>query len=82
MRSKFVHFYGNYAQHRIPPAECEGVLRRWEIAIRRSDPLPSDIARFHWCCIQNKRDDAPLVRGDLSHYLYRPEDIAPAGQEA
>lgn len=71
----FVHFYGNHARHRIPLPECEEVLRRWEIAVRRSHSLPPDIARFHWCCIQNKRDDAPLVRGDLSHYLYRLEDI-------
>jgi hypothetical protein len=73
----FVHFYGNHAPHRIPLAECEEVLRRWEHANRAGAPFPSDLARFHWCCIQNKRSDSPVIRGDLAHYLYRPEDIAP-----
>ena len=73
---RFVHFYGNYAKHRIPLVECEEVFGRWAIAVGLSGSLPSDVARFHWCCIQNKREDASIVRGDLSHYLYRPEDIA------
>jgi hypothetical protein len=76
---RFVHFYGNHAKHYIPLAECEDVLSRWGIAIKSSDSLPRDIARFHWCCIQNKRGDSPVVRGDLSHYLYRPDDIAALG---
>jgi hypothetical protein len=74
----FVHFYGNHAPHRIPVAECEEVFRRWDSANRSATPFPSDRARFHWCCIQNKRLDSPLVRGDPAHYLYRPEDIASA----
>jgi galactosyl transferase GMA12/MNN10 family len=77
----FVHFYGNYARHRIPLGECEEVLKRWEIAVKRGEPMPTDIARFHWCCIQNKREHAPVVRGDLAHYLYRPEDIAISKEE-
>jgi galactosyl transferase GMA12/MNN10 family len=74
----FVHFYGNHARHRIPLAECEEVLGRWERASRTGAPFPADLCRFHWCCIQNKRSDSPVVRGDLEHYLYRPEDVAPA----
>ena len=74
----FVHFYGNHAAHRIPLAECEEVIDRWERAIHDDAPFPSDLARFHWCCIQNKRSDSPVVRGDPAHYLYRPEDIASA----
>jgi galactosyl transferase GMA12/MNN10 family len=78
---RFVHFYGNHAKHHIPLAECEDVLRRWRTAIRRLGPPPTNLARFHWCCIQNKRGNAPFVRGDLSHYLYAPEDIAPNGRD-
>ena len=79
---RFVHFYGNYAKHHIPLDECAEVLGRWEVAIRNSDKFPSDIARFHWCCIQNKCEDAPMVRGDLSQYLYAPEDIVLPGARA
>ena len=74
----FVHFYGNHAPHRIPLVECEEILCRWESANRSGAPFPSDLARFHWCCIQNKRSDSPVVLGDPAHYLYRAEDIAPA----
>jgi galactosyl transferase GMA12/MNN10 family len=79
---RFVHFYGNHARHRIPLAECAEVFARWRNAVLHSTPLPSDLARFHWCCIQNKSEDASVVRGDLSHYLYRPEDILPAERNA
>jgi hypothetical protein len=74
----FVHFYGNHAVHRIPLAECEEVLHRWESANDSGAPFPSDLARFHWCCIQNKRSDSPVVQGDPAHYLYSAEDIMPA----
>ena len=74
----FVHFYGNHAVHRIPLVECEEVFHRWVAANCSGAPFPSDLARFHWCCIQNKRSDSTLVKGDLAHYLYAPEDIAPA----
>lgn len=74
---RFVHFYGNYAPQLIPLSECEEILRRWETANSLGAPFPDDIARFHWCCIQSVRPDTPVVRGDLGHYLYRPEDILP-----
>ena len=77
----FVHFYGNHAPHRIPLSECEAVLRRWEAANRAAAPFPADLARFHWCCIQNTRSDAPIVRGDVAHYMYNPGDIAPGAGE-
>ncbi len=77
-----VHFYGNHARHRIPLDECHEIIGRWDAAIRGSAPLPADRARFHWCCIQNKREDSPTVRGDLSHYFYQPADIAPAESAA
>ena len=73
----FVHFYGNHAAHRIPLTECEEVFCRWENANHSGALFPSDVARFHWCCIQNKKPDSPVVRGDLGHYLYCVEDIAP-----
>lgn len=72
----FMHFYGNYAKQRIPPGACAEILDRWEAAIRCGDPFPSDAARFHWCCIQNKDQADPALGGDLPRYLYRPEDIA------
>jgi hypothetical protein len=75
----FVHFYGNHAPHRLPLPECEEVLARWENANRRAEPFPADIRRFHWCCIQNKQPESAIVRGDLSHYLYSPEDLEPDG---
>ncbi|WP_437276010.1 hypothetical protein WME90_32810 [Sorangium sp. So ce375] len=71
----FVHFHGNFARHRIPLSECDEVFRRWEEANQRGEPLPTDLARFHWCCIQNKDPDGPITRGDVSQYLYRPEHI-------
>ncbi len=71
----FVHFYGNYARHHIPISECEEVFRRWGLAIRQASGFPPDVMRFHWCCIQNLEMDAPVVRGDLSHYLYEAADL-------
>ena len=78
----FVHFYGNHAHHRIAPATCDEVFGRWDAANCSGAPYPADLARFHWCCIQNKRPGSPVIRGDLAHYLYRPEDIAPAPDRA
>lgn len=72
----FMHFYGNHARHRIPPAVCGAVVAAWARAVRLGLPLPRDFARFHWCCIQNKHADGPVRGGDLGRYLYRPEDIA------
>jgi hypothetical protein len=72
----FVHFYGNHAKHRIPLPECAEEFERWEAANRAAAPFPSDVPRFHWCCIQNLRRDAPFVSGDLDHYLYVADDIS------
>lgn len=74
----FVHFYGNHARHRIPTDQCREVIGRWEDAVLNDRPLPDDIARFHWCCIQNVSPDQPVVRGDLDHFLYQPRHIAAA----
>jgi hypothetical protein len=71
----FVHFYGSHAQHRIPLAQCEAVLRRWEAAVATGGPLPHDLARFHWCCIQNKSSITAMDRGGPERFLYRPEEI-------
>lgn len=71
----FVHFYGNHARHRVPPDACDEVIGRWERACGDAAPMPDDLARFHWCCIQNKDPRTPLVRGDLARYLYTPRDI-------
>lgn len=73
----FVHFYGSRARHLIPPGECTEVFARWQRATDRGGPLPSDPARFHWCCIQNKRPEDAAVGGDLARYLYRTSDILP-----
>jgi hypothetical protein len=73
----FVHFYGNHARHRISLDECAEVIGRWDEAICRSAPRPARLARFHWCCIQNKSTESPVVSGDLARYLYHPDDIAP-----
>lgn len=77
----FVHFYGNHARHRIPSDQSAEIVARWQDAVRRGQALPNDIARFHWCCIQNASPDAPIVRGDVDHFLYRPEDIVGAAAE-
>jgi hypothetical protein len=74
----FLHFYGNHARHRIPPAESAAEIAAWDRAVRLGQPVPRDFARFHWCCIQNKSADGPVHGGDLGRYLYRPEDIAGA----
>lgn len=73
----FMHFYGNHARHRIPLDQAEAVLAAWDRALRLSEPMSQDFARFHWCCIQNKSADRPASGGDLPRYLYRPEDILP-----
>lgn len=77
----FVHFYGNHARHRIPADIAQEVVARWRAAVMADGPLPGDIARFHWCCIQNIDPDDPNVRGDLDHFLYRPEHIVGATHE-
>lgn len=77
----FVHFYGNHARHRIPSDQSAEIVSRWQDAVMHDHALPHDIARFHWCCIQNASADAPIMRGDLDHFLYRPEDIAGAVAE-
>lgn len=71
----FVHFYGHYARHHIPLGECEEVIARWETANATGQSFPDDIARFHWCCIQNKEPDSPVLHGELERYLYNPGDI-------
>jgi hypothetical protein len=71
----FVHLYGHYSRHYIPPDECEEVFARWEAANANGTPFPDDIARLHWCAIQNKDPRSPLVHGDLERYLYSAEDI-------
>ena len=73
----FMHFYGNHACHRIPLDQTEALLAAWDQAMRAGAPVPRGFARFHWCCIQNKRTDNPVSGGDLGRYLYRPEDIMP-----
>ncbi len=73
----FVHFYGHYTKHHIPLPECEEILNRWETANQVGSPYPEDIARFHWCCIQNKSNASPVLHGDLGRYLYTLEDIKP-----
>ena len=70
-----VHFYGNHGRHRIPTAQCESVLRRWEKAVRSGLPLPSDRARFHWCCIQNKNRSVSVDRGNPHRFLYQLGEI-------
>ena len=71
----FMHFYGNHARHRIPPAACTEILDRWERAIHLGQPFPKDAIRFHWCCIQNKDPADPAAGGDLRRYLYEPRDL-------
>ena len=75
----FVHFYGNHASHLIAADECDRVLRRWEEAIARHQPLPDDLARFHWCCIQNKSAGERIDRGGPERFLYDGLDILGAG---
>lgn len=74
----FLHFYGNHAKHRVGAADCEEVLGAWQDANRKGGPFPPDLARFHWCCIQNKRPDR-AYDNDLSHYLYTAADLEAAG---
>lgn len=71
----FVHFYGNHAVHHLSLAACEDVFRRWEKANSLGAAFPTDIVRFHWCCIQNKQPDNVIVHDDLTHFLYTPQDI-------
>ncbi len=71
----FVHFYGNQADHRLAPDQVEEVLQRWELAIAQGSALPADLARFHWCCIQNKRADEAVNRGGPERFLYQPFDL-------
>ena len=72
----FLHFYGNRAMHIVPPSICDEVLARWDRAVRNGDDLPADLARFHWCCIQNKETADPAAGGGPGRYLYRLTDIA------
>lgn len=76
--TRFIHFYGNHARPRVPPAECAEVLDRWERAVLSGDRLPGDLARFHWCCIQNRNPTDPALGGDLRRYFYEPEDLWPS----
>ena len=72
---RFVHLYGNHARHLIPEDQCREALARWQAAILSGAPWPADLARFHWCCIQNKSAAESHIRGELEDFLYRPEDI-------
>lgn len=71
----FVHFYGNRARHHIPLQQCDEVFSRWQRALDRGGPLPADPARFHWCCIQNRKPEDAAVGGELTRYLYQIADI-------
>lgn len=70
-----VHFYGNHALHRIPIAEADEVLARWEAALTAGAGFPADIRRFHWCCIQNLEPGTAPMLGDLETYRYSPNDL-------
>ncbi|MEJ8847860.1 hypothetical protein [Variovorax rhizosphaerae] len=69
-RDLFVHFWGNHAAHRIPPAEAERTLDMWELAVQRGGPFPADLPTFHWACIQNRAADVPFNRGGPERFLY------------
>lgn len=73
--TRFIHFYGNHTRPHVPPTECAAVLDRWEIAVSSGDCFPGDMARFHWCCIQNKDPADPALGGDLRRYFYTPRDL-------
>ncbi len=71
----FVHFYGNQASHLIPTEQVDAILQRWENAVRSDGPLPADVARFHWCCIQNKQAATAIDRGGPERFLYGSNEI-------
>lgn len=71
----FVHLYGNHARHRFPMEVCDEVIARWELAVAQGGRLPSDIGRFHWCCIQNKDHTSPVDLGGPEQFLYAPSDV-------
>jgi len=71
----FLHLYGNYASHRLPAQTCAEVLGRWEHAVESGAPLPEDVARFHWCCIQNQKNGSGLDRGGPERFFYSEEEI-------
>jgi len=68
----FAHFHGNQAKHRIPATERGVVLDRWQRAAAAGSLLPPDLARFHWCRIQNSSADEPFDRGGPERFFYSP----------
>jgi hypothetical protein len=70
----FVHFYGDRARHLIAPLRSEEVMRRWEEAIWRGLPSPSDLARLHWCAIQHRTPSADdAVHRGPERFGYAPD---------
>ena len=76
-RDLFVHLWGNHAAYRIPHREAEAVLTRWERAIERGGPFPTDLAAFHWACIQNRTAEIPFDRGGPERFLYAAGQVPP-----
>ncbi len=76
-RDLFVHLWGNNAAHRIPATEAESVVARWEDAVGRGGPFPTDVATLHWASIQNGTADVPFDRGGPERFLYA---VSPDGR--
>ncbi len=71
----FVHFYGNHARHCLSDSACLDVLDRWEQCVMQREPLPDDLPRFHWSCIQNKSPVADVDRGGPERFFYSAAEI-------
>ena len=72
---RFVHLYGNHARHLIAEDEARATVERWSAALLTGGAWPGDLARFHWCCIQNRSAAEAHVRGEPEDFLYALGDI-------
>ncbi|HAA12666.1 MAG TPA: hypothetical protein DCE41_13620 [Cytophagales bacterium] len=70
-----LHFYGNYAEHRIPEVESLAILKRWEDKVLAGGELPADKARFHYACIQYRESQPEINRKNPEFFLYSEEEI-------
>ncbi|MEL6533790.1 MAG: hypothetical protein AAFQ98_00190 [Bacteroidota bacterium] len=70
-----LHFYGNFAAHRIPNRESLAIIDRWEGRILEGGDLPADRARFHYASIQFKEFQPVNDRKNPEFFLYSEEEI-------
>lgn len=75
VRSYFVHFYGNHADHIYTDSQAHGIIANWHGTMGDRLGPAVGAAHYHWANIQNRFPGAALTRGGPERFLYQPDEI-------